>query len=148
MSVMSWSVHWRNWENWKKSLFLFVLCAGFFCTFCAFFARTGFAATESERFLERAKNLYGIQEYSAAKVFFEKVIALDPENGEAWDYASWCDRYLGNWERAEEGFQKAKSLLPGDLSKWVEIGLGETYLGASAYEKSIQAFTRAMELAP
>lgn len=128
--------------SWKKNLFLFALCVGLL------FVRGSFAATESERFMERAKNLYGVQEYSAAKVFFEKAIALDPENGEAWDYAGWCDRYLGNWERAEEGFEKAKSLLPGDLSKWVEAGLGETYLGAGAYEKSIEAFTRAMELTP
>jgi Tfp pilus assembly protein PilF len=126
---------------WKKSLFLSVLCVGLL------FTRGSFAA-ESERLMERAKNLYGVQEYSAAKVFFEKTIALDPENGEAWDYASWCERYLGNWERAEEGFKKAKNLLPGDLSKWVEVGLGETYLGAGAFEKSTEAFDRAMELAP
>ena len=126
---------------WKKSLFLSVLCVGLL------FTRGSFAA-ESERLMERAKNLYGVQEYSAAKVFFEKAIALDPENGEAWDYASWCERYLGNWERAEEGVKKAKNLLPGDLSKWVEVGLGETYLGASVYEKSIEAFTHAIELAP
>jgi hypothetical protein len=132
MSVMS----------WKKVFFLSVFCMGLF------FVRVASAMTESERFMERAKNLYGVQEYSAAKIFFEKVISLDPENGEAWDYGSWCDRYLGDWERAEEGFKKAQSLLPGDLSKWVEVGLGETYLGASVYEKSIEAFTRAMELAP
>ncbi|GHS93127.1 hypothetical protein AGMMS50276_02700 [Synergistales bacterium] len=137
----------RSIINPKKSIFQFFLCVAVLCMGLSF-AVSAFAAVGEENLIERAKNLYGVQEYSVAKILFEKIIASDPENGEAWDYASWCERYLGNWEKAEEGFRKAKSLLPGELSKWVEVGLGETYFGASVFEKSIESFTRAIELAP
>jgi tetratricopeptide (TPR) repeat protein len=97
---------------------------------------------------ERARNLYDIHEYRLALVLFEKSLAQNPENGEAWDYASWCNRYIGNWESARQGFERAEQLLPGKLSKWVKVGLGETYLGAGAFGYAVRAFTQAIELDP
>ncbi|MDR2137932.1 MAG: tetratricopeptide repeat protein [Synergistaceae bacterium] len=125
-------------------LFAVFLCAVFGAAFSPVFAATG----ENDALLERAKNLYSIQDYTQALVLFTKVLEREPAKGEAWDYASWCQRYLGNWETAREGFQRAEELLPGDLAKWVKAGLGETYLGAGGYEKAVEAFTQAMDLAP
>jgi lipoprotein NlpI len=102
----------------------------------------------AESLFERAKNLYDIHEYRLSLVLFERVIAQDPDNGEAWDFASWCNRYLGNFETARQGFEKAEQLLPGKLAKWVKVGLGETYLGAGAYESAALAFNQAIELDP
>ncbi|MDR2176345.1 MAG: hypothetical protein LBO82_10485 [Synergistaceae bacterium] len=119
------------------------LCAVFFCG-----AAFGAAPDESARLFERAKNLYGIQEYSHALVLFEKALELEPENGEAWDYASWCQRYLGNWETARRGFEKAGELLPGEAAKWVKVGLGETYFGGGLYKNAVQSFLQAIDLAP
>ncbi|MDR1482384.1 MAG: hypothetical protein LBI74_07150 [Synergistaceae bacterium] len=115
--------------------------------FVALAAAGGNAFAAESRF-ERARNLYDIHEYNVALVLFEKVIESEPENGEALDFASWCNRYLGNWETAKKGFQQAEQLLPGKLSKWVKVGLGETYLGAGAYGESILAFEQAIGLDP
>jgi hypothetical protein len=97
---------------------------------------------------DRARNLYDIHEYKVALILFERVIAQEPDNGEAWDFASWCRRYLGDWEAARVGFEKAEKLLTGDAGKWVKVGLGETYLGAGVYDKAIEAFGEAISLAP
>ncbi|GHV48124.1 hypothetical protein FACS1894204_12170 [Synergistales bacterium] len=112
--------------------------------FCAVFLTASWAAPS---LLERAVNLYGIQDYSNALVLFDKVLETDPRNGEALDYASWCHRYLGNWETARVGFEKAKTL-PGALPQWLNVGLGETLLGAGVYENAIEAFKRAIDEAP
>ncbi|MDR1978901.1 MAG: hypothetical protein LBQ42_09235 [Synergistaceae bacterium] len=128
----------------KLRLFLsaFVLFSAFLSA-----AAPAAAATESESLTERAKNLYSVQDYNHALLLFAKALELDPQNGEAWDYASWCHRYLGNWEQARQGFERAEQL-PGALVKWVKAGLGETYLGAGAYESALQSFSQAIELAP
>jgi tetratricopeptide (TPR) repeat protein len=106
------------------------------------------AASSNTTLMERAKNLYSIQDYNNALTLFEKLLTMEPENGEAWDYASWCHRYLGNWNQARQGFERAETLLPGAEAKWVKVGLGETFLGAGQGGNSARAFSEAIELAP
>jgi tetratricopeptide (TPR) repeat protein len=107
-----------------------------------------FSAEAAPTLFERAKNLYDVKEYNLALTLFDKVLALEPENGEALDFASWCHRYLGDWESAKNGFERAELLLPGDQAKWVKVGLGETWLGAGGYEEAASAFTQAIDLSP
>ena len=106
------------------------------------------AASSNTTLMERAKNLYSIQDYNNALTLFEKLLTTEPENGEAWDYASWCHRYLGNWNQARQGFGRAETLLPGAEAKWVKVGLGETFLGAGQGGNSVRAFSEAIGLAP
>lgn len=105
-------------------------------------------AEASTTLMERAKNLYEIQDYAHALRFFEKILETDSESGEVLDYAGWCHRYLGNWKKAEQVFEKALTHLPDALGKWVWVGLGETYLGAESYIKAQNAFEKALLLAP
>ncbi|MDR1508928.1 MAG: tetratricopeptide repeat protein [Synergistaceae bacterium] len=105
-------------------------------------------ASAAETLFERAKNLYDVREYKIALAYFEKVIESEPENGEAWDFAGWCHRYNGDWESALTAFARAKELLPGERSKWVNVGEGEAYYGAGVYESAVNAFAEAISLAP
>ncbi|MDR1137240.1 MAG: tetratricopeptide repeat protein [Synergistaceae bacterium] len=105
-------------------------------------------AFAAETLFDRAKNLYDVREYKVALAYFQKVIESEPENGEAWDFAGWCHRYNGDWASALNAFAKAKELLPGELSKWVNVGEGEAYYGAGVYEKAVNAFAEAISLAP
>ncbi|MDR3231306.1 MAG: tetratricopeptide repeat protein [Synergistaceae bacterium] len=107
-----------------------------------------FSAEAAPSLFERARNLYDIKEYRLALTLFEKVLDQEPENGEALDFASWCYRYLGDWESARNGFERAGKLLPDDQSRWIKVGLGETWLGAGGYKEAVSAFTQAIELAP
>lgn len=119
--------------------------------FCILLAGSAvFAAEKSENafLLERAKNLYGVGDYARALTLFRKAVVVDPNNGEALDYAGWCSRYLGDWGSAERTFMEAKPLLSGADGRWVLAGLGETYLGAALFPKSVESFQEAIALAP
>ena len=102
----------------------------------------------TESLMDRARNLYGVGDYQSALILFQKTVEKEANNGEAWDYAGWCHRYLSNWASSEKNFQTALTHLSGASGKWVYVGLGETYLGAPEYEKAIGSFTQALGLAP
>ena len=125
----------------KLLVLLTVICVAVTCSSVA-------AEETMESLMERGRNLYGVGDYQSSLILFQKAIGKDANNGEALDYAGWCHRYLSNWASAEVTFQKALSLLPGASGKWVQVGLGETYLGAPVYDKAIVAFQQAMSLAP
>jgi tetratricopeptide (TPR) repeat protein len=127
--------------NWRVAARFAALCCA-----AAAVLLSPLAASAAETLFERARNLYDVHAYETALALFERVAAAEPENGAAWDYASWCNRYLANWDAARQGFEKAGSLLPGKDGKWVKVGLGETYFGAGQYADAVGAFGEAIAL--
>lgn len=119
--------------------------------FCILLVGTvALAAEKSETgyLLERAKNLYGVGDYARAVTLFRRTLQHEPDNSEAMDFTGWCYRYLGDWGSAEKTFLEAKPRLPGFEGRWVQAGLGETYLGSALFQKSADAFIEAIALAP
>jgi tetratricopeptide (TPR) repeat protein len=97
---------------------------------------------------ERAKNLYDVGDYRAALNLYERILAQNPDDGTAVDLSAWCLRYLGKLKNSEEMFEKALTLLHGEDTVWVFIGLGEIYLDGKLYEKATPRFQEALKAAP
>ncbi|MCF4152408.1 tetratricopeptide repeat protein [Dethiosulfovibrio sp. F2B] len=103
---------------------------------------------EVDHLRERALNLYRVMDYRGALTLFLRVAEANPEEGAVWDYAGWCHRYQGDWEKALACFDRALPLLPGEAGAWVAVGMGETYLGAADYDKARSSFSEAINRAP
>ncbi|MDI9370366.1 MAG: hypothetical protein GX181_06030 [Synergistaceae bacterium] len=109
---------------------------------------TACGARADELLRERARNLYEVQDYRGAYSLFERLLAENPDDGEALDYSAWCLRYFGDWKSAEERFKRALEAPSGALVEWLHVGLGETRMGAGNEKGALESFQRAIESAP
>jgi serine/threonine-protein kinase len=79
----------------------------------------------------------------------EYAIALEglPNDAEAWAWAGFTHRRLGNWDEVLAAFERAAQLDPRDANLFQNLG-GVTYRVTHRYADAVRAFDRALTLDP
>jgi serine/threonine-protein kinase len=90
---------------------------------------------------------YGELDY--AKALEEATVALErlPGADDLWGVVGYLHRRLGHWDEVLAAFKKATALDPRDVGLLTVMG-GDTFRFLKQYEDAIEAFDRALELAP
>jgi serine/threonine protein kinase/tetratricopeptide (TPR) repeat protein len=90
---------------------------------------------------------FGRRDYRQA--LKEYVVALErmPNDAELWASIGYVHRRLGNWSDVIAAFEKAVQLNPRDANLFWDLG-GGTYRVMHRYAEAVQAYDRALILAP
>ncbi|GAQ79163.1 hypothetical protein KFL_000250400 [Klebsormidium nitens] len=83
------------------------------------------------------------QDYAAAKLDFEKVLSVYPENPDALKALGSIHQLEGDTARALTNFKRVTEINPKDIQAWVELG---ELLLASDFSGALRAFTTAVAL--
>ncbi len=78
--------------------------------------------------------------------FYDKALALDPKNVDAWFGKGVILQSQHAYEKALECYEKALALDPQRLEAWT--GKGEILQSQQAYEKALECYEKAIELEP
>jgi Flp pilus assembly protein TadD len=104
------------------------------------------AGASASRLAQEGWQLWQSGRPSDAIPKFERAVALDPKNPEAWNGLGWASFNTGKTQEAEKAFDKVLSLNsnhPAALN-----GLGQIYLGQKKYDLAESNFLKAGPLAP
>jgi tetratricopeptide (TPR) repeat protein len=84
-----------------------------------------------------------------ARALEELTVAVEglPGSAELWEYVGFVHRRLGNWDQALAAFEKATALDPRDTGLFYDLA-GNTYRFLRRYADAIEAYNRALALAP
>ncbi len=85
-------------------------------------------------------------DFKKAKVEFERVVELDPDNTDAYSNLGTIYEKLGDRRRAEEMYTRITSTDPDDAEGFNE--LGKFYLDRRDFEKAKESFRKALEKEP
>lgn len=89
---------------------------------------------------------YYLGDFKEAKVAFNRILQLNPQEDIAWSYLAKLDAEDGNYGAAIKNVLKAIECNPGYYNYWIDYG---DYLRFSAKnEEAIEAFSTAIELDP
>jgi serine/threonine protein kinase/tetratricopeptide (TPR) repeat protein len=77
---------------------------------------------------------------------YNKVLALDPENGEAFNGLGYLYAAQDRYEEAIQYFEKYATVNPGDANPY--DSMAESYLRMGEFDKAVQMYERALEAKP
>jgi serine/threonine protein kinase/Tfp pilus assembly protein PilF len=103
--------------------------------------------------LPEAYSAMGLSHYQGhrnyTRALEEFTIALEkmPNSADIWARVGYVNRRLGNWEEVTEAFEKATQLDPRSATLFFDLG-GNTYLELHRYEEAVQAYNKALSIAP
>jgi eukaryotic-like serine/threonine-protein kinase len=89
---------------------------------------------------------YGTGRNEEARQVFEKAIAADPRNHEAYQGLAGAHLGLKDYAKAEATYRKAIAMRPADWTGYKALGL--FYYERESYEKAAEQFGRVVELTP
>lgn len=84
--------------------------------------------------------------YDEAMAAYDRALAIDPENEEAWQYRGLSLSQLGRQEEAELSFAKALQINPGDQRIWYFQALSRDFAGNTT--GALDSVNRAVAIKP
>jgi tetratricopeptide (TPR) repeat protein len=89
--------------------------------------------------------LMDYNKYNEALDYFNQALKIEPNSANAYYNRALANKALINHENAEVDFRMAVKLNPTAIYYW---GLGEFYYETDKYNKSVEAYTKAIEINP
>ncbi len=86
------------------------------------------------------------RDWDKAAAAYSKVIALKPDDFDAWFKRGWLNFNRQRWDKAVEDYGEAIKRKPGDWESWLGRGLAHGNL--QKWDKAIEDYTEAIRLAP
>lgn len=123
----------------KKANLLLIISI-FFASF------TTIAQTTATEWFTKANTLFDEAKYAEAKAAYEKCVALDNKNADAYYRIGWCLNDDGKYVDAIVMLNKALALQNNLLKGYQELGYA--YNKTNKYNESLQAYNKALELKP
>jgi TolB-like protein/Flp pilus assembly protein TadD len=90
---------------------------------------------------------YGHRDYRRALDEFAIALKGLPNDARLWMFTGAVQRRMGNWNEVVAAFEKAAQLDPRDANLILDLG-GNTYRMTHRYAKAVDAYNRALTLAP
>jgi tetratricopeptide (TPR) repeat protein len=87
-----------------------------------------------------------MEAFDSAIVYFERAVAVDPENPDAVEQVAVVNAIRGNYEPAAAAFTKLVELKPGEADFWTS--LGDCYLYLKKYPEATTAYEEVVKLDP
>lgn len=86
------------------------------------------------------------RDYSTCAQLLEKVVSVDPNYKNAWNYLGWTYNALGQYDKAEAALRKAIAVDPRDPRAY--NNLGQTLSYQKKYDEAIPQYQKQIEINP
>ena len=86
------------------------------------------------------------RDYATCAQLLEKVVAIDPNYRNAWNYLGWTYNALGQYEKAEAALRKAIAVDPREPKAY--NNLGQALASQKKYDDAIPQYQKQIELNP
>jgi TonB family protein len=86
------------------------------------------------------------RDYSTCAQLLEKVVSIDPNYKNAWNYLGWTYNALGRYDKAEVALRKAIGVDPRDLRAY--NNLGQALTNQKKYDEAIPQYLKQIEINP
>jgi TonB family protein len=84
------------------------------------------------------------RDYSTCAQLLEKVVSIDPNYKNAWNYLGWTYNALGQYDRAEAALRKAIAVDPRDPKAYNNLGQALSY--QKKYDEAIPQYQKQIEI--
>jgi tetratricopeptide (TPR) repeat protein len=96
--------------------------------------------------VDEGRRLAGLGRHEEALVYYDRALALDPQNAEAWQWHGVCLIALHRLEEAVTSFDRALAINPQDVGAWYTKGV--TLFVLRRTEEFVECFDRVSALNP
>ncbi|MGC1267586.1 MAG: TonB family protein, partial [Candidatus Acidiferrum sp.] len=103
-------------------------------------------ATPIQGLMRAANQADRNRDYSTCAQLLEKVVSIDPNYKNAWNYLGWTYNALGQYEKAEVALRKAIVVDPRDARAY--NNLGQSLTGQKKYDEAIPQYLKQIEINP
>lgn len=86
------------------------------------------------------------RDYSSCAQLLEKVVSMDPNYKNAWNYLGWTYNALGQYDKAEVALRKAIGVDPRDPRAY--NNLGQALTNQKKYDEAVPQYLKQIELNP
>jgi eukaryotic-like serine/threonine-protein kinase len=90
---------------------------------------------------------WGQRDYTRAVESFNVALRGLPNDAFLWSFVGYVHRRLGNWSEVDAAYERAVELDPRDADLFLDLG-GVTFQHTRRYVRAVQAYDRALSLAP
>jgi tetratricopeptide (TPR) repeat protein len=93
-----------------------------------------------------ATNYFGQQEYEKAIELYNKAVQINPDFSPAYNQLGYANRFIENFDAAEQAFKKYIELIPDDPNPYDSYA--ELLMKTGRFEESIEQYRKALNINP
>lgn len=102
---------------------------------------------KDERALNQLGNvLFGRLAYKESIAVYEKAVAINPDFSQPYNQMGYANRFIGDFDKAEQAFKKYIKLIPDDPNPYDSYA--ELLMEMGEYRKSIANYEKALDINP
>jgi TonB family protein len=102
--------------------------------------------TPIQGLIRAADQAVKVRDYSTCAQLLEKVVSIDPNYKNAWNYLGWTYNALGQYDKAEVALRKAIGVDPRDPRAY--NNLGQALTNEKKYDEAIPQYLKQIEINP